>query len=228
MEESRVPLAWSVRWRRIRAQGIPITVFVTSVVACSWLWRERGVGVQSIGEVATPRVEVTSPTTGVLVAMPNKASGQWSEYDHIEAGDIVAKIEQKAGDATSTVDLAAPVSGTLVKISCRPGQTVVPGEPIATIAADQGHHIVGYIPEDSDLVAKRGMTVTLLPRAAGAPITASKVEEVGAQIEKIPRHQRTSATMPQWGVPVRIKMPSESVLRPGSLVDLRFDGAGGK
>lgn len=225
MDESRVPLAWNVRWRRIRAQGIPVAIFALSSVACSWLWHERGIGVQSVGEVSTPRVEVTSPTTGLLVAMPNKVSGQWSEYDHIEAGDVVARIEPKPGDASEALELKAPISGTLVGIHCRPGQTVIPGELIATIAADQGHHIVGYIPEDSTLVAKRGMTVTLRARTAGTPVMTSKVEEVGAQIETIPKHQRTSATMTQWGVPVRIKVPSESMLRPGSLLDLRFEGA---
>jgi HlyD family secretion protein len=223
MEETRVPLAWSVRWRRIRAQAIPIVMFAGAVLASGWLWRERGVGVQSIGEVTTPRVDVKSPITGLLVALPNKLSGQWSELDHIESGDVVARIEEKPGDAEKSLEIKAPVSGTLVAIRCRPGETVIPGELIATIAADQGHHIVGYIPEDSSLIAKRGMHVELRPRAGGATMI-SNVEEVGSQIQKIPRHQRTGVASHQWGTPVRIKVPNESTLRPGTLVDLHFEG----
>lgn len=225
MQEKRVPLAWSVRWRRIRSQGIPAAIFLVAVVASGWLWRERGYGVQGVGEVDSPRVDVTSPTTGLIVALPSQTSGNWSVYERIQAGDVIARIEERAGEAGTTVELQAPISGTLVDVRSWPGQTVIPGQIIATIAADHGRHIVGFIPEESTLSAKRGMQVTLQSRAAGSPQLVSEVEEVGVQIEKIPRHQRTSAAMPQWGTPVRIKVPGNTALRPGALVDLRFDAA---
>jgi multidrug resistance efflux pump len=225
MQEKRVPLAWSVRWRRIRSQAIPIATFVVAVVGSGWLWRERGMGVQSVGEVSSPQVDVTSPTTGVVVALPNQTSGQWSVYDHIQAGEIIARIEEQAAETGKTVEIPSPISGTLVAIRCLPGQMVIPGQLIATIAADHGQHIVGYIPEESSLSARRGMRVTLRSRTAGAPRLTSEVEEVGVQIERIPRHQQTSAAMPQWGTPVRIKVPTDMALRPGALVDLQFDGA---
>src|SRR5262245_15627758 len=136
MQEKRVPMAWSVRWRRIRSQGIPIAIFLVSLVASGWLWRERGVGVQSVGEVSSAQVDVTSPTTGRIAAVPNQSQGQWSVYDHIEAGEVVARIEVQAGETGKTVEIQAPISGTLVAIRCSPGQTVTPGQLIATIAAD--------------------------------------------------------------------------------------------
>ena len=223
MQDKRVPLAWSVRSRRIRSQGIPVAIFLMAVVASGWLWRERGVGVQSVGEVSSPKVDVTSPMMGRIVALPNQASGQWSVYDHIQAGEIVARIEEPAGEAGKTIEVQAPISGTLVAIRCSPGQTVTPGQLIATIAADDGRHIVGYIPEESPLSAKPGMQVTLRSRGAAAPRLTSEVEKVGVQIQKIPRHQQTSANMPQWGIPVRIKVPNNATLRPGALVDVLFE-----
>jgi multidrug efflux pump subunit AcrA (membrane-fusion protein) len=225
MHDKRVPLAWSVRWRRIRSQGIPVAMFLLAVVGSGWLMRERGMGVASVGEVSSPEVDVTSPTTGRIVALPNQTSGQWSVYDHIQAGEIVARIEEPSGETSKTVEIQAPISGTLVAIRCSPGQTVTPGQLIATIAADHGRHIVGYIPEESTLSAKPGMRVTLRSRAVGSPRLASEVEEVGVQIRKIPSHQRTSSTLPQWGTPVRIKVPSETMLRPGALVDVIFDNS---
>jgi multidrug resistance efflux pump len=223
MADSRIPLAGSVRWRRIRSQGVPIAVFAMAVLASGWLWRERGVGVQSVGEVSSPRVDVTSPITGLLVALPHRTSGEWSEYDRIEAGDVVARIEEKLGEAAAAIELKAPISGTLVRIDCRPGQTVIAGKLIATIAANQGRNIIGFIPEDSALAARPGMRVSLRPRTTGAPRMESEVEEVGTQIEKIPGHQQTNVSMPQWGTPVRIKLPNDSLLRPGTLVDLVFE-----
>ena len=225
MQEKRVPMAWSVRWRRIRSQGLPLAIFLVSVVASGILWRERGVGVQSVGEVSSPKVNVTSPTTGRIVALPNQTSGQWSVYDRIQAGDIVARIEEHSGDTEKTVEIQAPISGTLVAINCSPGQTVMPGQLIATIAADHGRHIVGYIPEESSISARPGMRVTLRSRAVGSPRLESEVEEVGAHIERVPRHQRSSVTLPQWGTPVRIKVPSETALKPGALVDVLFENS---
>jgi multidrug resistance efflux pump len=223
MQEKRVPLAWNVRYRRIRAQGLPIAVFLVAVVASGWLWRERGVGVESIGEVSASKVDITSPMTGRVVALPNATTGQWSVYDHIQAGNIIARIEDQSGDAGKAVELQAPISGTLVDIRCSPGQTVVPGQLIATIVADQGRHIVGYIPEESPVSARPGMRVTLRGRTAGSPRIASEVEMVGSQIERVPSHQRANATMPQWGTPVRIKAPQDTVLKPGALVDVLFE-----
>jgi multidrug resistance efflux pump len=226
MQEKRIPLAWSVRWRRIRSQAIPAAMFVLAVLASGWLWRERGISVQSIGEVSSPRVNVTSPTTGLLVALPNQASGHWSVYDHVDAGDLIARIEERGSETVKMVEILAPVSGTLVDLRSWPGQTVTPGQVIATIVADHGRHIVGYIPEDSSLRAKRGMAVTLQSRIDGAPRLTSKVEEVGVQIERIPSHQRVNSSMPQWGTPVRIGVPDNATLRPGGLIDLRFEESG--
>lgn len=225
MQEKRVPLAWSVRWRRIRSQGVPAAVFLLAVVASGWLWRERGVSLQSVGEVSSSQVDVTSPTTGRIVALAKQSTGNWSVYDRVEAGEVIARIEEESGGGGATIELSAPISGTLVAIRCSPGQTVVPGQLIATIAADHGRHIVGYIPEESTLSTRPGMRVTLRGRAAGSPVVTGEVEVVGSQIEKIPRHQRMSATLPQWGTPVRIKVPGDTALRPGALVDVVFERA---
>jgi multidrug resistance efflux pump len=224
MEEKRIPLSWKVRWRRIRAQGIPIVIFGISLLASGWLWGERGIGVESIGVVTSPRVDVTSPTNGLIVALPNETSGQWSMYDRVQAGDILARIEEEPGNAEKMLEIRAPISGTIIAIRSWPGQAVFPGKLIATIAADRGHSIVGYIPEESSLTARPGMQVTLRPRTKGSPRMLSEVEEVGVQIEKVPRHQQTNQTTPQWGTPVRIKLPSEAMIKPGALVDLHFDG----
>src|SRR5262245_18773601 len=226
MEDNRIPLAWSVRWRRIRAQGIPIVCFAVAALLCGWLLRERGAGVIGIGEVASPHYDVKSPVTGLVEALPNETNGSWSVYDHIEAGEIVARVKEESPDAGKTVEIQAPISGTLVEIHCHPGETVIPGELIARIAADQGRHIVGYIPEESSLQAKPGMRVTLRTRVGNGKPMESKVETVGSQIERVPRHQRENTKAPEWGTPVRIKMPQEAALRPGSLVDLHFDGSG--
>jgi multidrug resistance efflux pump len=124
------------------------------------------------------------------------------------------------------LEIRAPISGTLVALHCWPGQAVPQGGRIATIAADYGQHIVSYLPEDSRLDPEPGMQVTLRPRTPGATLLTSEIEQVGRQIEHIPARYLLSPTSPQWGIPVRIKMPSDASLRPGATVDVVFSTAG--
>ena len=333
MQEKRIPLSRSVRWRRIRSQTVPLLSFLVAVALSAWLWQHHGTVAHGIGEVDSPRVDVTSPTAGLVVSLPNQLHGQWLVYDHVRAGEIIARIEDPllesnknqlrqqidqlldavekrrdappdgdrgAGEATDAIvrsawkneearlrrlneqlavapqatldddpdlvaappelpqtvsaaardalahvrgtrvalelrrveiqlsskslDVPAPISGTLVAVHCWPGQTVPPGGLIATIAADFGRNIIGYIPEQSSLIARPGMQVTLRARATGSTLLASEVEEVGKWIERVPIHQRSSST-PEWGTPVRIKMPGQAMLQPGALVDVLFDGS---
>src|SRR5688572_4695096 len=95
MQEKRIPLAWSVRWRRIRLRTVPIVSFVIAVGMCAWLWRERGAAVHGIGEVDALRIDVTSPTTGMLTALPHRAGGQWSLYDQVVKGDVIAVFDDR-------------------------------------------------------------------------------------------------------------------------------------
>lgn len=220
MQESRLPLAKSVRWRRFRSQTVPILMFLVSLVAVNLLWISGGGVVQAVGEVDDLRVAVTSPATGRVIDLPHPTQGQWSLYDQVRAGDVIAHLEgQEPGQV---VEVTAPIGGTIVELTCWPGQTVIPGAVIATIAAEHSAQVIGYIPEDSLLVARPGMEVTLRPRSAGGKQYVSEIEQVGQQIEQVPRHQRAVASIPQWGTPVRIKVPDEAMLKPGMLVDLRF------
>jgi hypothetical protein len=66
------------------------------------------------------------------------------------------------------------------------------------------------------------MQVTVRPRLAGGMKLTTEVEKVGRQIRRIPDHQLGSAAVPQWGLPVRIKLPSNAPLQPGALVDVVF------
>jgi multidrug resistance efflux pump len=327
-QEKLIPLAWSVRWRRIRSQAIPAVAFIAAMLASGWMWKWNGSSVQGVGEVDGLRVDITSPTAGLVIALPHQTRGQWTVFDHVQAGQIIARIDDQqleaskslllrdikdlkdklgqeqsasaSADAAETNDVVrraweferlrlqsleqllsaapqltpreldelrsaplelpekvpatirdelarirderrgldlrweelslrsglleipAPITGTLVNVYCWPGQIVAPGGLIATIAADHGQHIVGYIPEQSTIVPKVGMQVTMRARMARSPRITSTIEEIGKQIQQLPSHQRALANLSQRGMQVRIKMPPDASLLPGSLIDIVF------
>ena len=95
MQVKRVPLAWSARWRRIRLQAIPIACFVLAVGASGWLWQRQGGAFRGVGVVDTLRIDVTSPIAGTVVSLPNQIHGQWSLYDSIQAGDVLARFDDR-------------------------------------------------------------------------------------------------------------------------------------
>jgi multidrug resistance efflux pump len=327
-DQKRIPLAPSARWRRIRLQVIPVVCFAAAVLVSGWLWQRRGAAVHSLGQVDAPRIDVTSPATGLVVSLHDHMGGQWSLYDSVRAGDVLARfddrplqadrelllheveqlvsqierlepaanlsadvraaidqakqqellrlaaLEQQLTSAPGIVpdgsnDLAAaelpdavpeetrnvfsqfietrrglelrgkemrlrselleirsPISGTIVAVHCWPGQTVSQGGLIATVAADHGRHIVSYLPEDSSLVPEPGMRVTIRSRWVGSLNVPSEVEQVGRQIEGIPARYLLSPTAGQRGLPVRIRLPAEVTLLPGSMVDVVYHTSG--
>lgn len=220
--EKRIPLAWTARWRRIRLHVIPVVCFLLAVVACGWLWQRQETALRTIGEVDTLRIDVTSPITGMVIALPHGTGGQWNLYDHVLADDVIATIENPQSQS-EPLEIRAPISGTIVDVGCWPRQTVPQGGLIATIAADYGRHIVSYVPEDSPIVPRPGMLVTLRAREAGSQGILSKIEEVGGQIERIPAHQREGSNPAARGLPVRIKLPADLSLRPGAEVSVVYD-----
>ncbi|HUT10023.1 MAG TPA: HlyD family efflux transporter periplasmic adaptor subunit [Thermoguttaceae bacterium] len=158
---------------------------------------------------------VETPDTDMLLA-PIRAS--------IGAQEALIRELEAEIDA---LEIRAPVNGSICAIYYRPGQHVRAGEPILTIAADTDRkYVMSYIPREQYFRPTIGMTVDVRVRAPGSlPVTA-EVDQVGSQIEPLPLHlvrdPTRSPNMPEWGLPVRILLPSGFDVRPGELVDISF------
>jgi hypothetical protein len=66
------------------------------------------------------------------------------------------------------------------------------------------------------------MPVEIHPRSGRQRSYGSHVETVGARIELVPEHQLADPKRPEWGLPVRVVLPSATGLKPGELVGLVF------
>jgi multidrug resistance efflux pump len=132
---------------------------------------------------------------------------------------------QDLNQKISACTIRSPVNGTITTIFAQPGTTVRQGREIMTITEDQGQYIVSYVRQTGGVKPKKDMLVDI--RVDGGPggerrISRSRVQEVGNQIEPVPPQQLANPRMPEFGVPVRIAMPSDVKLRPGELVGVVF------
>jgi multidrug resistance efflux pump len=130
---------------------------------------------------------------------------------------LLRDLNQKIAACT----VRSPVAGTITSIQARPGTTVRQGrDQILTITEEQGQFIVSYVRPNSPLQPKKDMLVDI--RTSDRRQSRSRVQEVGNQVEPVPPQQLHVQNKPEWGIPVRIAMPSDIHLRPGELVSVIF------
>lgn len=137
--------------------------------------------------------------------------------------ESIAVEEKRVADLRrqiESLEVHAPFAGTITAVFCRPGQTVVAGTPILTIAATQGQYIVSYVRQEQRVVPVVGLAVDVRARSLPRQSSRSQIEEVGPQVEPVPLHQLRDPKVPEWGLPVRIAIPAGLQLRPGELVDV--------
>lgn len=121
------------------------------------------------------------------------------------------------------LEIRAPISGTVCAIHCWPGQTLRAGDPVITMAAEHGRYIVSYVRQEQRVSPEVGMPVWIRVHGNGNRMVRTVVERVGPQVEPVPPHQQRDPKVLEWGQPICIQSPEGVELRPGELVDLRFD-----
>ena len=121
------------------------------------------------------------------------------------------------------LQIRAPFRGTISAVHAWPGQAVREGDPIITIAAQQGRYIVSYVRQRQRIQVEVDMVVHVRHRMPGARSLETKIERVGPQFEPVPLQQLSDPRVPEWGLPVRISIPANLATRPGELLDLTFE-----
>jgi multidrug resistance efflux pump len=125
--------------------------------------------------------------------------------------------------ALSSLDITAPVSGTVSKVHLRPGQLARAGDPIMEISADGAGYVVSYLREEQQYIQPApAMPVEVRPRNNPKHVVRATVDTVGAQVEAVPARQLRDQRTPEWGLPVRVTIPPDADLLPGEIVNLVF------
>ena len=118
------------------------------------------------------------------------------------------------------LDTRSPIEGRITELHARPGDAVIAGQPLLTVMPARGAHAIAYVRESAMITPFKGMPITLRTRTVPVQEFEAVVDAVGPAIEAIPSRQRNVAQMEEWGLPIRIRLPSTAELVPGALVEI--------
>ncbi|MCH9023082.1 MAG: tryptophan--tRNA ligase, partial [Planctomycetes bacterium] len=120
--------------------------------------------------------------------------------------------------AQSMLVLESPINGTVSQILRHPGEVVLAGEPILSIAVQTAFKIVTYATAAQAGNIHEGMEVQLVSESGTRQTLFAEVTQIGPVIEQLPIRLWENPTIPQWGQPVFISVPSKIHLIPGELI----------
>ncbi len=120
---------------------------------------------------------------------------------------VVIQIQGNAND----VVLRRPGEGVIRK----PGEVVAEGDPILIIAEASPQEILAYVPETQMNMVQPGMKVKLVRNHEPTQVVESQITRLGPAIEQVTQRLWLNPTLPEWGLPVLIKVPPEMKLSPG-------------
>ena len=122
-----------------------------------------------------------------------------------------------------SLDIVSPAKGQISKAFVRSAQSLQQGTAVATVTPSTGTWVVVYSRDQGILRLAAGMPVTVSLLRDPRQKFSSTVASVGPKIESIPARQRSNPRVEEWGRPMRIAVPENVEIPPGSLVSVAFD-----
>lgn len=130
------------------------------------------------------------------------------------------RIEELRARRTPLV-LKSPLDGVVAQVYHRPGEAVLAGDIILTVAEAKPTEVIAYAREDQLAGVRERMPVELIKINDSARIVRSQVAQLGTNIELMPQQLWRNPNAPQWGRPVLITVPAGFDLVPGEIVGIR-------
>jgi multidrug resistance efflux pump len=118
--------------------------------------------------------------------------------------------------------LRSPVTGQVSSILARRGQTVVPGDPILTIADGTVTEILAYLDEADSRRARESAPVMVASLARPEKVAESFVVRLGPDVELLPQRLWREPSTPEYGRAVVIAAVPGLKLTPGELLTVKI------
>ena len=135
--------------------------------------------------------------------------------------ELLVQIE--ALEPRQALQLTAPIDGVVSQIQHWPGEAVLAGEPILTIAEVKPTEIIAYALEDQVNQIQKGMVVELVKQSEPKKIeiARSQIIYIGPIVEQLPPRLWRNPNIPEWGRPFLVKAPPQMKLIIGEVVGIR-------
>lgn len=227
MNRAPIPTPFSRRLLEIRQRYLPGVVFGGCALLVVVLWQKNLAVPALVGQAEPVVANVSSFRPGVLAELNVK------RFQAVKAGDLLGKVlvpDEDSGPATAPgheskhapIILRAPMDGVVTAIHNHPGEAVIAGSAIVSIATLHPVRIVGYMRSPNLDAAKVGMKVQVRTRDLKRAVGRAEVLEVGTQLETVPPALASPIKLAnlEFGLPVDISLPPNLAIRPGELVDV--------
>jgi len=120
----------------------------------------------------------------------------------------------------SMLVLRSPQDGVVCELLRGAGETIRAGETILTVTTSRPTEVVAYATEEqvgglhTNMVVRVSSTI----RGHSKSRVATRILAIGPAIRRLPARMWRSPSIPEWGWPVRIALPSELGIRSGERV----------
>ncbi len=157
--------------------------------------------------------------------------GGLPELDAMRENLNTAREAQKARIELLTLKIEnmtirSPADGKIAVIHKRPSESITEGEAVMTIASDEAEYAVGYWRENHSQRPSETMVVSVRLRQPDSVEYTANIEEIGPQYGQVPLHQQKDPSRPEYGIPVKVRIPDElqGMVRPGEVGHLIYRG----
>lgn len=142
------------------------------------------------------------------------ASLEWKEAE-------LARLEEEL----KPMPLLAPLDGRITLVRRRAGDFVAAGEALAEISSTRPDFIIGYAKSPHAAALEVGMEVSVVPRGFRTGAAPARVLSVGPRFEALGAAFQRPLPMvaEERALPLLISLPDGVALRPGEIVDLRWE-----
>jgi multidrug resistance efflux pump len=139
-----------------------------------------------------------------------------------EAIDEEQHVLEEIQSRRNATVLRSPVDGQVSSVFCRKGQSIVPGEPILTIADSQVTEIVAYLDEADSARIRDRVPVRVASLSRPASMAESIVLRHGPDVEMLPQRLWREPSVPEYGRAVVIASVPGLGLTPGELLSVKI------
>ncbi len=134
--------------------------------------------------------------------------------------DQLREIESLSGPYA----LVAPISGKVTQIDRVMGETILDGDRVLSITAEEPTQLITYLRSPDADSLQTGQTVRVQTRGNDRRIANTEIKGISPQWESLSGGLNAALTQNgidvDLGLPVLLTVPSELQLRPGELVDI--------